>query len=78
MQATGRVSPKLNVVLLEYDPRFEVFKDQFVMYDFAKPLRLPAEMKGKYDRVLVDPPFLSADCQTKSKWTLLWSVCGWR
>ena len=27
------------------------------------------EMKGRYDRILCDPPFLSSDCQTKG-WSL--------
>lgn len=45
-----------------------MFKDDFITYDFTKPLRgLPAELKGKFDRVLMDPPFLSEDCQTKSE-----------
>lgn len=57
----------MKVWLLEYDPRFAVFKDEFIMYDFGKPLKLPQWMKGSFDRVLVDPPFLSEDCQTKSK-----------
>lgn len=32
-------APKL--ILLEHDDRFAVFKDEFVFYDFAKPIRLP-------------------------------------
>jgi hypothetical protein len=32
-------APKL--VLLEHDSRFEVFKDEYVFYDYAKPIRLP-------------------------------------
>lgn len=71
------------VRLLEHDHRFEVFEDEFVHYNFETPMRLPgkymvrglyadvltwsAEMKGAYHRVLCDPPFLSADCQTKGE-----------
>ena len=71
------------VRLLEHDHRFEVFEDEFVHYSFETPMRLPgkyivrvlyadvltwsAEMKGAYHRVLCDPPFLSADCQTKGE-----------
>jgi hypothetical protein len=63
----GKVPPNLKIVLLEYDQRFAVFRDDFVHYDFANPLKgLPLELKGRFDRVLVDPPFLSEDCQTKS------------
>jgi len=28
------------------------------------------DMKGKYDRMLCDPPFLSPDCQTKGQWPI--------
>lgn len=56
--------PKPKVVLLEHDNRFAVFPE-FVYYDFAQPLKLPAELKGACDRIVVDPPFLSEDCQTK-------------
>jgi NADH dehydrogenase (ubiquinone) 1 alpha subcomplex subunit 9 len=38
-------APKL--VLLEHDNRFAVFKDQFVFYDFAQPIRLPGTY-GKF------------------------------
>jgi methylase of polypeptide subunit release factors len=41
-----------------------VFKE-FVHYDFEKAIQLPAELKGTFDRIIVDPPFLSDDCQTK-------------
>ncbi|EXF77243.1 hypothetical protein CFIO01_04048 [Colletotrichum fioriniae PJ7] len=60
----SEVRPK--VFLLEYDNRFNVFPE-FVFYDFAQPFKLPGELKGAVDRVVVDPPFLSEDCQTKSK-----------
>lgn len=31
-----------------------------------------AELKGTADRVIVDPPFLSEDCQTKAALTVRW------
>ena len=52
-------------MLFEYDERFAVFKQDFVHYDFQQPLKLPAELKGSFDRLICDPPFLSEDCQTK-------------
>ncbi|KAI4207964.1 MAG: hypothetical protein LQ346_000301 [Caloplaca aetnensis] len=61
--------PKLT--LLEFDQRFSVFAE-FVRYDFLSPIKLPEEMKGAYDRVLCDPPFLSTDCQTKAALTVRW------
>ena len=50
--------PKCQIHLLEYDMRFELFKEQFSFYDFNEPIRLPAELKRTFDRILVDPPFL--------------------
>ncbi|KAF5677287.1 nadh-ubiquinone oxidoreductase 40 kda mitochondrial [Fusarium heterosporum] len=66
--------PKL--VLLEHDNRFSVFPE-FVFYDFQRPLQLPGDLKGSLDSVIIDPPFFSSDCQTKSLSdtnTVSWSV----
>ncbi|KAM0797256.1 putative N6-adenine methyltransferase-domain-containing protein [Usnea florida] len=60
-----------SICLLEFDHRFSVFQE-FIHYDFEHPLGLPVDMKGKYDRILCDPPFLSADCQTKAATTVRW------
>jgi methylase of polypeptide subunit release factors len=35
-------------------------------------LKLPAELKGSFDRIICDPPFLSEDCQLKSAVTARW------
>ncbi|ANB15085.1 Aml1p [Sugiyamaella lignohabitans] len=60
--------PTKEIYLLEYDDRFKVLaKDKFHHYDFARPLDLPKELAGSFDRILIDPPFLSEDCQTKGK-----------
>ncbi|EPE03403.1 n-6 adenine-specific dna methyltransferase 2 [Ophiostoma piceae UAMH 11346] len=61
--------PKL--LLLEYDHRFAVFPE-FVHYDFNAPTKLPASLRGTADRIMVDPPFLSEDCQTKTALTARW------
>ncbi|KAH7138033.1 putative N6-adenine methyltransferase-domain-containing protein [Dendryphion nanum] len=65
------------ITLLEYDTRFDVFKNEFVFYDFEHPTRLPVEMKGSFDVVIVDPPFLSEDCQTKAALTVRWLAKSW-
>ncbi|CAD7704878.1 unnamed protein product [Ostreobium quekettii] len=49
--------PEVQCHLLEYDTRFEVFGN-FVHYDYNKPLALPDELKGAFDVVLADPPYL--------------------
>lgn len=61
-----------SLTLLEFDERFAVFKNEFVFYDFASPLKLPGDFKGRFDRLVVDPPFLNADCQTKAAMTVRW------
>lgn len=66
---------KPRVCLLEYDRRFEIFGSDFVYYDFQKPLSLPPELKGRFDRVICDPPFLSEDCQTKTALTAKYLSC---
>ncbi|KAK3071215.1 Protein-lysine N-methyltransferase efm5 [Teratosphaeriaceae sp. CCFEE 6253] len=63
--------------LLEYDRRFEVFGIDFVYYDFEQPLRLPAELKNQFDRVICDPPFLSDDCQTKTALSVRYLAKSW-
>ncbi|KAF2466680.1 uncharacterized protein BDR25DRAFT_336271 [Lindgomyces ingoldianus] len=68
------IQPKL--ILLEYDERFSVFKE-FVQYDFEHPIKLPAEFKSSFDRIICDPPFLSQDCQTKAALTARWLAKTW-
>ncbi|KAI1424246.1 putative N6-adenine methyltransferase-domain-containing protein [Xylaria sp. FL1777] len=67
----GYTGPRPKTFLLEHDYRFAVFPG-FVFYDFAQPFKLPAHLKGAVDRVIVDPPFLSDDCQTKMAMTIRW------
>ena len=59
------------VALLEYDDRFAACPG-FICYDFNAPLKLPAELRGRFDRLLCDPPFLSDECQTKAALTVRW------
>ncbi|KAK3486522.1 putative N6-adenine methyltransferase-domain-containing protein [Neurospora hispaniola] len=66
--------PKPKLTLLEHDNRFAVFADEFIFYDFAQPLKLPSHLKGAFDRVIVDPPFLSEDCQIKAALTVRWML----
>lgn len=59
--------PTQNIYLLEYDDRFHIMaKDKFVHYDFNRPEDLSRNLHDSFDRVLVDPPFLSEECQTKA------------
>ncbi|TKA82104.1 hypothetical protein B0A55_01807 [Friedmanniomyces simplex] len=71
------VTARPMVKLLEYDRRFEVFGADFVYYDLEHPLRLPAELKSQFDRIICDPPFLSEDCQTKTALTVRYLAKSW-
>ncbi|KAG0003749.1 hypothetical protein BGZ65_001383 [Modicella reniformis] len=61
-----------NLFLFEFDTRFDVYGRQFVHYDYSKPLefRLSQELKGSVDMIIVDPPFLSEECLTKTLQTV--------
>lgn len=60
--------PTLQIYLLEFDSRFEVMagKDHFFVYDYNKPDNVPEVLRNKCHRLLIDPPFLEVECQTKS------------
>ncbi|KAI9752693.1 MAG: hypothetical protein M4579_005531 [Chaenotheca gracillima] len=74
--ASKSTRPRPSLSLFEYDTRFAVFKE-FVHYDFQHPIRLPSNLKGSFDRVICDPPFLSSDCQTKAALTARWLSKPW-
>lgn len=74
-ESDAAVRPKL--CLLEFDKRFEVVGGDFVFYDFQHPLRLPSELKGAFDGIICDPPFLSEDCQAKTALTVRFLARGW-
>ncbi|KAJ1731483.1 Protein-lysine N-methyltransferase efm5 [Coemansia biformis] len=59
---------RANTFVFEYDKRFDVFKDQFVFYDFNKPLDFAraAELQGKFKFIVADPPFLNRDCLSQT------------
>lgn len=75
--ASDRTISRPTVRLLEYDKRFEVVGKDFVYYDFEHPLRMPGDLKGRFDRIICDPPFLSEDCQTKTALTVRFLARDW-
>ncbi|XP_045600336.1 EEF1A lysine methyltransferase 1 [Procambarus clarkii] len=56
--------------LLEYDTRFAVFKEDFILYDFKNPLEVPRDLFENFDVIVADPPYLSEDCLTKTAVTV--------
>lgn len=58
------------VVLLEFDKRFECYGDEFIFYDYNDPLGFEERWKGTCDVVVLDPPFLSEECLAKVSQTV--------
>ncbi|KAK6199502.1 putative N6-adenine methyltransferase-domain-containing protein [Scheffersomyces amazonensis] len=59
--------PTKHIYVLEYDKRFAVLGgDNFSFYDYNEPNNIPIHLKNKCHRLLIDPPFLEEECQTKS------------
>ncbi|KAJ2524471.1 Protein-lysine N-methyltransferase efm5 [Coemansia sp. RSA 2049] len=57
-----------NAFIFEFDQRFDVFKDQYVLYNFNKPLDFAraSELKGKFKFFVADPPFLNKECLSQT------------
>ncbi|CAM9460634.1 unnamed protein product [Ectocarpus fasciculatus] len=51
------------VYIFEYDRRFDqAYPESFVYYDFNEPLAVPDDLRGSVDYILMDPPYLNAEC----------------
>lgn len=62
---------RVSVRVFEYDRRFAVYGDDFVFYDYNRPLDLPGDVAaGSFDLVIADPPHLSEDCLRKTAETV--------
>lgn len=64
------------VTLLEHDKRFAVYREDFIFYDYKNPLDIPRELASLYDIVIMDPPFLSEECLTKTAVTAKYLAKG--
>lgn len=52
---------KRDTYLFEVDGRFTVLAgDKFVKYDFTESDALPESLKGTFDVIVIDPPYLTA------------------
>lgn len=59
-------SDQVSAVVFEYDRRFSTYGEDFIFYDYNKPLSLPARVAPQsFDIVLADPPYLSEECLRK-------------
>merc|ERR1712228_1115238 len=63
--------PEEDLILLEFDRRFESFKN-FYFWDFNEPLKLDPKLKNQMDVIVADPPFLSEDCFVKTSLAIKW------
>lgn len=48
----------------------------FTLYDYKKPLDLPAELQGSFNVVVADPPYLSSECLDKAVQTMRCLGCA--
>ncbi|KAI8834875.1 putative N6-adenine methyltransferase-domain-containing protein [Chytridium lagenaria] len=64
-------SRNINAYVLEFDRRFEVYGSHFLFFDFNQP---PSHLSHEsfFDTLVVDPPFLSDECWTKTSEAVRW------
>ncbi|KAJ3260906.1 hypothetical protein HDU77_001183 [Chytriomyces hyalinus] len=63
--------------VFEFDSRFSVFGSAFVFFDFNHPttfdtLNDTRPLQAQFDTLVVDPPFLSDECWTKTSECVRW------
>nr|CAG4641900.1 EOG090X0ABW [Eurycercus lamellatus] len=63
-------SAEITIKLLEFDTRFSIYGEDFILYDYRSPLEISKELSSSFDVVVADPPFLSEECLTKTALTM--------
>ncbi|RIB19149.1 putative N6-adenine methyltransferase-domain-containing protein [Gigaspora rosea] len=60
--------------LFEFDTRFDIYGFDFFQYDYKTPTKFRdcSKLRNTFDFIVVDPPFLSEDCFTKTMITVRW------
>eukprot|EP01098_Paradermamoeba_levis_P008093 TRINITY_DN3365_c0_g1_i1.p1 TRINITY_DN3365_c0_g1~~TRINITY_DN3365_c0_g1_i1.p1 ORF type:complete len:222 (-),score=55.16 TRINITY_DN3365_c0_g1_i1:207-872(-) len=55
------------IYLFDIDPRFNVYGDHFVVYDFNEPLKLVSKenLESFFDFIAIDPPYLNPTCYSE-------------
>ncbi|CAG8516934.1 14017_t:CDS:2 [Racocetra fulgida] len=66
--------PKRSIYLFEFDTRFDIYGSDFFQYDYKTPTKFRdcSKLRNTFDFIVVDPPFLSEDCFTKTMITVRW------
>ena len=61
---------QIDIKLFEYDSRFEIYGNDFIFYDYKKPLEFNESLEHYFDLIIADPPFLSGECHIKTGMTI--------
>lgn len=70
-------SELLSVCLFEFDQRFAIYGEDFIFYDYNRPLDFPGDVAAhSFDIVIADPPYLSVDCLRKTAETVRYLTRG--
>ena len=64
------VYDKVDIKLFEYDPRFELYGEDFIRYDYTQPLSVDQKYFDYFDLIISDPPYLAAECHIKTGMTV--------
>ncbi|KAA0185763.1 hypothetical protein HAZT_HAZT011199 [Hyalella azteca] len=65
-----KLNPKIKMSVFEFDSRFAVYGEDFVLYDYRSPLSVPSHLRESFDVIIADPPYLAEDCLTKVALTI--------
>ena len=69
-QLNEQTSNGIDIKLFEYDKRFEIYGEDFILYDYKSPLNFSKNFEHYFDLVIADPPFLSSECHIKTGMTI--------
>ncbi len=69
-QLNEQTSNDIDIKLFEYDKRFEIYGEDFILYDYKNPLNFSKNFENHFDLVIADPPFLSSECHIKTGMTI--------
>lgn len=47
-----------------------MFGEDFIQYDFKRPLKLSQDLRQRFDIVVADPPYLTEECLSKTVQTI--------
>eukprot|EP01114_Cavostelium_apophysatum_P001142 TRINITY_DN10978_c0_g2_i1.p1 TRINITY_DN10978_c0_g2~~TRINITY_DN10978_c0_g2_i1.p1 ORF type:complete len:236 (-),score=28.91 TRINITY_DN10978_c0_g2_i1:52-711(-) len=70
-RALKALEPKEEYYVFEYDKRFSCYGDRFIFYDYKAPHNFPSDFSHAFDVIVLDPPFLSEECFSKSSETVM-------